>query len=85
VTQGEFLTNLGIQFRVSALLEPIPEEDGEALNSLYEGYQRLVEGEETVKGGMGISYKAMAITAPIPNSGGRKRKKYNCAGFSKLR
>jgi len=83
VTQGEFLTNMGIQYRVSALLEQISEEDTESLNRLYQGYQRLVEAEDVIQGGMGKSYKAMALTSAPPKS--RLKTISDCAGFTKLR
>lgn len=60
-TQAQFLSNLGIQQRLYALLQA--ETDEEKQLELFAGYKRLVEGEaeEEGKGGMGQSYKAMAV------------------------
>ncbi|XP_057750034.1 uncharacterized protein LOC130968659 [Arachis stenosperma] len=77
ITQSQFLGNLGINFRVEALLQNCTEEQAESLRT---GYWRLVgDGEapfwegsdDCVPIGMGTRYKAMAIVnkkqgAPVP-------------------
>lgn len=60
ITQGEFLRNLGIEYRVAALLQNIKDEEMQL--KVFESFQRLVEGEDIVEGGMGKSYKALGIT-----------------------
>ncbi|KAI3768641.1 hypothetical protein L2E82_19471 [Cichorium intybus] len=77
ITQSQFLGNLGINFRVEALLQNCTEEQAESLRT---GYWRLVgEGEapfwegpdEQTPIGMGSRYLAMAIVnkkqgTPVP-------------------
>ncbi|KVH92732.1 protein arginine methyltransferase NDUFAF7, mitochondrial [Cynara cardunculus var. scolymus] len=77
ITQSQFLGNLGINFRVEALLQNCTEEQAESLRT---GYWRLVgEGEapfwegpdELTPIGMGSRYLAMAIVnkkqgTPVP-------------------
>lgn len=77
ITQSQFLGNLGINFRVEALLENCTEEQAESLRT---GYWRLVgEGEapfwegpdDQTPIGMGTRYMAMAIVnknqgIPVP-------------------
>jgi NADH dehydrogenase [ubiquinone] 1 alpha subcomplex assembly factor 7 len=61
--QGEFLTNMGIQQRLAALLQQDSMDDDTA-EALFESYERLVEEDQ-----MGTVYKAMALThesIPVP-------------------
>ena len=66
-TQGEFLTNLGIQHRVAVLLRKLEAaNDDEAKLRLFAGYKRLVG---TVPGeGMGSVFKVLAFGAPVPSA-----------------
>ena len=60
ISQGEFLRNLGIEYRMSALLQRT--EDEKTQFDLFDAYQRLVESEQVVNGGMGESYKVLSLT-----------------------
>lgn len=61
IPQGEFLRNLGIEYRMSSLLQRTPDEKTQF--ELFDAYQRLVESEEVVNGGMGLSYKVLSLTS----------------------
>lgn len=58
ITQGEFLKNLGIQYRLSNALENLNEE--KQIN-LFQAYERLVLSENEVDFGMGQIYKVLGI------------------------
>lgn len=60
ITQGSFLKNLGIEYRVASLIANAP--DDEAKMNIFTGFQRLVENEQVITGGMGESYKVLGIT-----------------------
>jgi len=71
VTQGEFLRALGIEHRVASLLSSTDNEDKQ--QSIFQSFKRLVEAETSnedgdVVKGMGVSYKAMGMVAPIPST-----------------
>src|SRR5206468_3357289 len=54
ITQAEFLSNMGIEHRVAALLRAREGQEEEQLQ-IYLGYKRLVED-------MGTSYKVMVLS-----------------------
>jgi len=60
ITQAEFLKNMGIEYRVAALLK-LKETEEEQLE-IFMGYQRLVED-------MGTAYKVMVITSEMETPG----------------
>ncbi|KAL9106173.1 MAG: hypothetical protein Q9227_008765 [Pyrenula ochraceoflavens] len=64
VEQGPFLQTMGIEPRAQQLLKGIQDADRRKL--IESGYKRLIE---SAGGGMGKTYKAMAI---VPESGGKR-------------
>ena len=75
-TQSDFLSNMGIEYRVAALLEAAEArgDEDDALD-LFQAYQRLVSTDD---GGMGKVYHAMTLVS------GDGMLKSQLPGFSKL-
>jgi SAM-dependent MidA family methyltransferase len=70
VTQGEFLKAMGIETRVAVLLRAC-EGDEQRQQQIFRAFKRLTERETydeqgNAVAGMGVSYKAMAVVAPMP-------------------
>ncbi len=58
-TQAEFLSNMGIEYRVAALLKSAEARDEDEALDLFQAYQRLVSTDDE---GMGKVYQAMSLS-----------------------
>jgi NADH dehydrogenase [ubiquinone] 1 alpha subcomplex assembly factor 7 len=72
VTQGTFLKAMGIETRVAVLLRA-SEGDEHRQQQIFRAFKRLTERETldeqgNAVPGMGVSYKAMAVVAPVPGT-----------------
>ena len=69
--QGDFLRALGVEFRVAALLRSLTVKHGDgggkAAEDVYLGFKRLTGTTED--GGMGETYKVLAMEAPVRGMG----------------